>query len=121
MDEEITVQSLTEAAQTRWNEEIFDKIHISSNNNKDLQLLYRSLYGMFLIPSNRTGENPGWSSGESYYDDIFTLWDTHRYHTSLFQIIQPTAYKEFVQSLIDIWRHDGFMPDARSSNFNGRV
>lgn len=121
MDEETTLQSLTKAAQTRWNEEIFDKIQISSKSKKDLQLLYSSLYGMFLIPSNRTGENPGWSSGEPYYDDIFTLWDTHRCHTSLFQIIQPIAYEEFVQSLIDVWRHDGFMPDARSSNFNGRV
>lgn len=76
---------------------------------------------MLLIPSNRTGENPDWDGAEPYYDDVFTLWDTHRCHTSLFQIIEPTAYEEFIRSLIDIWRHDGFMPDARSSNFNGRV
>jgi predicted alpha-1,2-mannosidase len=125
MDNEIgqdaTVESLAEASQAKWNRDIFDKIQISSDNTEDLQLLYSSLYGMFLIPSNRTGENPAWSSDEPYYDDIFTLWDTHRCHTSLFQVIQPTAYEEFVRSLIDIWRHDGFMPDARSSNFNGRV
>lgn len=74
-----------------------------------------------MIPSNKTGENPGWDSQEPYYDDIFTLWDTHRCHTALFQILEPVAYEEFIRSLIDIWRHDGFMPDARSSNFNGRV
>ena len=45
----------------------------------------------------------------------------HRCHTALFQILEPVAYEEFIRSLIDIWRHDGFMPDARSSNFNGRV
>lgn len=76
---------------------------------------------MFLIPSNRTGENPGWSSEEPYYDDVFTFWDTHRCHTSLFHVLQPMAYEEFIRSLIDIWRNDGFMPDGRSSNFNGRV
>jgi predicted alpha-1,2-mannosidase len=119
--QDATVESLAEASQAKWNRDIFDKIQISSDNTEDLQLLYSSLYGMFLIPSNRTGENPAWSSDEPYYDDIFTLWDTHRCHTSLFQVIQPTAYEEFVRSLIDIWRHDGFMPDARSSNFNGRV
>lgn len=112
---------LVEASKQRWNAEIFDKVQISSTNISDLQLLYSSLYGMFLLPSNRTGENPGWTSCEPYYDDVFTLWDTHRCHTSLFQIIQPQAYEEFIRSLIDIWRHDGFMPDARSSNFNGRV
>ena len=36
------------------------------------------------------------------------------------QILQPVAYEEEIRSLIDIWRHDGYMPDARSSNYNGR-
>jgi predicted alpha-1,2-mannosidase len=114
-------QTLVSNAQKRWNTEVLDKVQISTTNSTDLQLLYSSLYGMFLIPSNRTGENPHWNTTEPYYDDVFTLWDTHRCHTSLFQIVQPTAYEQFIRSLIDIWRHDDFMPDARSSNFNGRV
>jgi predicted alpha-1,2-mannosidase len=121
IDEQASVQSLAKAAQDRWNQDIFNKIQVSSAKTEYLELLYSSLYGMFLIPSNRTGENPEWSSSEPYYDNVFTLWDTHRCHTSLFQIVQPTAYEEFIRSLIDIWRHDGSMPDARSSNFNGRV
>ncbi|KAE8861847.1 hypothetical protein PTNB73_07401 [Pyrenophora teres f. teres] len=123
--EEITentqIADLAEAAQRKWEDEVFSKIQVSSTNTDDLQLLYSSLYGMFLIPSNRTGENPGWNTREPYYDDIFTLWDTHRCHTPLFQILQPTAYEAFIRSLIDTWRHAGFMPDARSSNYNGRV
>jgi predicted alpha-1,2-mannosidase len=116
-----SLSTLVSAAKTRWNTEILSKVQISSPSPDDLSLIYSSLYGAFLIPSNRTGENPSWNSAEPYYDDIFTLWDTHRCHTSLFQIIQPTAYEEFIRSLIDIWQHDGFMPDARSSNYNGRV
>ncbi|KAF2654535.1 glycoside hydrolase family 92 protein [Lophiostoma macrostomum CBS 122681] len=115
-------QSLVDNAKAQWNSRVFSKIQVSSAASAtDLQLLYSSLLGMFLIPSNRTGENPGWTSSEPYYDDIFTLWDTHRSHTPLFQILEPVSYEEFIRSLIDIWRHDGFMPDARSSNFNGRV
>jgi predicted alpha-1,2-mannosidase len=121
ISEDTEMPTLIANAETRWNEDIFDKVQISTSNRTDQELLYSSLYGMFLIPSNRTGENPDWSGTEPYYDDVFTLWDTHRCHTSLFQIVQPSAYEEFVRSLIDIWRHDGFMPDARSSNFNGRV
>lgn len=116
-----TLDKLVSDAKHRWNDGILSKIQTSSTSASDLQLLYSSLYGMFLIPSNRTGENPGWNSQEPYYDDVFTLWDTHRCHTALFHILQPRAYEEFIRSLIDIWRHDGFMPDARSSNFNGRV
>lgn len=37
------------------------------------------------------------------------------------QVLQPTAYEEQIRSLIDIWRHDGYLPDARSSNYNGRT
>jgi predicted alpha-1,2-mannosidase len=125
LDAEITkdtkLRTLVQNAKVRWNEEILDKVQVSTSNATDLELLYSSLYGMFLIPSNKTGENPGWNSTEPYYDDVFTLWDTHRCHTSLFHIVQPIAYEQFIRSLIDIWRHDGFMPDARSSNFNGRV
>lgn len=36
-------------------------------------------------------------------------------------ILQPTAYEELIRSLIDIWRVEGYMPDARSSNYNGRT
>ncbi|RAL63288.1 hypothetical protein DID88_004364 [Monilinia fructigena] len=68
-----------------------------------------------------TGENPGWTSTEPYYQDIFTLWDLFRCGTALFHVLQPTAYEEYIRSLIDIWRHDGYMPDARSSNYNGRT
>ena len=74
-----------------------------------------------LLPSNRTGENPLWSSEEPYYDDFFTLWDLFRCSTSLWHVLQPTAYEEIIRALIDIWRNDGWLPDARSSNFNGRT
>jgi predicted alpha-1,2-mannosidase len=120
ISEDTDLHTLVETAKTRWNE-VLSKVQISSTNPDDLQLLYSSLYGMFLIPSNRTGENAEWNDGEPYFDDVFTLWDTHRCHTALFHIVQPEAYEEFIRSLINIWRHDGFMPDARSSNFNGRV
>jgi putative alpha-1,2-mannosidase len=36
-------------------------------------------------------------------------------------IIQPAVYEELIRSLIDVWRHEGFMPDTRSSNFNGKT
>ena len=78
------------------------------------------IYGMLLLPSNRTGENPLWTSNEPYYDDLFTIWDLFRCQTPLFQILAPANYEEYIRSLIDVYRHDGWMPDARSSNFNGR-
>jgi putative alpha-1,2-mannosidase len=48
------------------------------------------------------------------YDDIFTLWDLFRCSTALVQVLQPMAYEEQIRSLVDIWRHEGWLPDARS-------
>lgn len=39
--------------------------------------------------------------------------------TPLFHILQPTPWEEYIRSLIDIYRHDGYLPDARSSFSNG--
>lgn len=102
-----TLQSLTTKAQQRWAKEVFTKVHTDETNTTVLTQLYSYLYGMNLLPSNRTGENPGWQSDEPYYDDFFTLWDLFRCSTSLWQIVLPTAYEEIIRSLIDTWRHDG--------------
>ncbi|KAI1825532.1 glycoside hydrolase family 92 protein [Xylaria intraflava] len=103
-----------------WNDQVLSKITTTdTSNTTKLQLLYSSLYHFSLIPTNKTGENPLWSSKEPYYDDIFTFWDLFRSGTPLLQILQPTVYEELIRALIDIWRFEGFMPDARSSFYNG--
>ncbi|KAI2781880.1 glycoside hydrolase family 92 protein [Daldinia loculata] len=113
-------ETLEHDVKAAWSSQILSKVTTTDvSNTTRLQLLYSSLYHMSIIPSNKTGENPLWSSSEPYYDDIFTFWDTFRCTTSLLHILQPVVYEEFIRSLVDIWRHDGFLPDARSSFFNG--
>ncbi|KAJ5246726.1 hypothetical protein N7468_001709 [Penicillium chermesinum] len=113
--------SVVSDAVSEWNTKVLSKITTDNTNATSLSLLYSSLYFMHLIPTNQTGENPGWSSSEPYYQDIFTFWDLFRCGTSLMQVLQPASYEEQIRSLIDIYRHDGYLPDARSSNYNGRT
>lgn len=112
--------TLVNDSKAKWNAEVFGKITTSDTNPDNLALLYTSLYGMHILPSNRTGESK-WQSNEPYYDDIYTYWDLFRCTTSLFHITHPTAYEETLRSTIDVWRHEGWLPDGRSSNFNGRT
>ncbi|TVY22440.1 putative secreted glycosidase [Lachnellula hyalina] len=114
-----TLSTMTNNAKKIWNEDVLSKVTTTESNLSNLQLLYSSMYTMHLLPSNRTGENPLWKSSEPYYDDTFTTWDLFRCTFSLFQIFQPNMYEEYIRSLIDIFRFEGYMPDARSSNFNG--
>ncbi|KAH8434032.1 alpha-1,2-mannosidase family protein [Aspergillus melleus] len=115
------LDTVVKDAKSEWDSEVLSKVTTSNNNQTSLTLLYTSLYFMHLIPTNQTGENPGWTSSEPYYQDIFTYWDLFRCSTALMQVLQPEAYEEQIRSLIDIWRNDGFLPDARSSNYNGRT
>ncbi|KAH9883753.1 family 92 glycoside hydrolase [Xylariomycetidae sp. FL2044] len=124
VDDEIptgtALETLEENVKKAWTDKVLSKITTTdTSNTTNLELLYSSLYHMHLIPTNKTGENPLWSSSEPYYDDIFTFWDLFRCTTSLLHILQPVAWEEFIRSLIDIWRNEGFLPDARSSFFNG--
>jgi putative alpha-1,2-mannosidase len=104
-----------------WNLQVLSTITTTTQNTTNLELLYTSLYFMNLLPTDQTGENPGWNSTEPYYSDIFTLWDLFRCSTALLHVLQPTVYEEHIRSMIDIWRFDGYLPDARSSNYNGRT
>jgi putative alpha-1,2-mannosidase len=65
-------------AQNRWADQVFSKVFTTEANSTVLAMLYTYMYGMMIIPSNRTGENPLWTSSEPYYDDIFTYWDLFR-------------------------------------------
>ncbi|KAH6692371.1 glycosyl hydrolase [Plectosphaerella plurivora] len=116
-----TLTALRDETRTVWNEQILSKVQTTDTDDRKRTQLYTALYFMNLLPQNKTGENPGWKSDEPYYDDIFTFWDTFRCTTSLMHIVHPTAYEEFIRSLIDTWRHEGYVSDARSSFWNGAV
>ncbi|CAL5866270.1 uncharacterized protein PFLUO_LOCUS477 [Penicillium psychrofluorescens] len=107
-----------------WNEDVFNKIQVplgKSANMTNVRLLYSSLYFIHLMPSDRTGENPLWDSGEPFWDDFYTMWDIFRCTVSFYHIFQPAYYESMIRGLIDIWRYQGYLPDGRSGNWNGLV
>lgn len=95
------------------------KVEGADENKK--KIFYTSVYHAMLMPVDRTGENPLWKSKEPYYDDFYAIWDTFRTSGPLLNLIAPKRQSEIVRSLIDMYRHEGFLPDGRSGNFNGRT
>jgi predicted alpha-1,2-mannosidase len=73
------------------------------------------------MPTNKTGENPLWKSDEPYYDDLYAIWDTYRTTHPLLTLISSDIQRDMVRSMIDIYRYEGYMPDARSGNVTGRT
>jgi predicted alpha-1,2-mannosidase len=112
--------AVREAANTTWNKALSGIDLVGATPSKRTQI-YSALYHTMLMPSDRTGENPNWQSNEPYYDDYYAIWDTYRSSGPLLTLIAPDRQRDLIRSLVDIYRHTGYMPDARSGNDNGRT
>lgn len=87
---------------------------------REKRMFYTALYHTMLMPVDRTGE---WTPAgdEVYYDDFYALWDTYRTSLPMITLLDPDRERDIVNALLTVYRHDGYMPDARSGNSNGRT
>lgn len=101
---------------------LLNRIEIDPSTPDSLRrMFYTGLYHTMIMPVDRSGENPLWTDPVPYYDDFYAIWDTYRTSTPLITLIDPQRQTDIVNSLINIYRSDGYMPDARSGNANGRT
>lgn len=101
---------------------LLSRVTIDASTPDSLKrMFYTALYHTMLMPSDRTGECPLWNDPTPYYDDYYAIWDTYRTSMPLITIIDPCRQRDIVNSLLTIYKRDGYMPDARSGNANGRT
>jgi predicted alpha-1,2-mannosidase len=108
------------SAELIWNRALAP-ISVEGASDDDLTQFYSALYHTMLMPTDRTGENPLFVSHEPSYDDFYAIWDTFRTSSPLLTLIAPERESGIVRSLVDLYRHEGWLPDARSGEYNGRV
>ncbi len=101
-----------------WNEKL-SKIDIVGTE-KQKRMFYTGIYHTMLMPVDKAGENPHFSV-VPYYDDYYAIWDTYRTSMPLLTLIDEDRQRDMVNSLLNIYTNDGYMPDARSGNWNGRT
>jgi len=85
------------------------------------KMFYTALYHVMLMPVDKTGENPRWISPMPYYDDFYTLWDTFRSSAPLLTLLDPARQIDIVNAMLNIYQHDGYLPEGRSGDCNGRT
>ncbi|KAI1811565.1 glycoside hydrolase family 92 protein [Poronia punctata] len=86
----------------------------------DLQTIFWSgVYRAMISPQDYTGENPLWESDEPYYDSYYCMWDSFRSVHPFITLVDPHSQTLMIRSLIDIYRHEGFLPDCRMSLCKG--
>lgn len=112
--------AVQEEANKTWERQL-EKIDIETKDQSHKRMFYTALYHSMLMPTDRTGETPKWTSEAPYYDDYYAIWDTFRTLHPLLTLISPSRQVEMVRSLVDIYEHDRYLPDSRSGNDNGRT
>ncbi|KAK3722648.1 hypothetical protein LTR37_002218 [Vermiconidia calcicola] len=108
------------AAHKAW-EDKFSVLEINTDGASEemLTIFWTGVYRSFISPQDYTGENPLWNSDEPYFDSWYCIWDTFRTTHPLLVLLDQEAQTRMVRSLIDIYRHEGRLPDCRMSFCKG--
>ncbi|KAK7742299.1 hypothetical protein SLS53_004443 [Cytospora paraplurivora] len=112
--------TLVTSAQDAWRRKLSPVSIVAGGATEDLQTSFWSgIYRAMMSPQNYTGENPRWDSGIPYFDSYYCIWDAFRVQHPLLTILDPSAQIQMVNSLLDIYRHEGWLPDCHMSLCNG--
>ncbi|KAK8021063.1 glycoside hydrolase family 92 protein [Apiospora arundinis] len=107
-------------AQKAWNDKLsVISVDPSGVDNSYQTIFWSGIYRAMLSPQDYTGENPLWESDEPYYDSYYCIWDSFRSIHPFITLVDPHSQTLMIRSLIDIYRHEGFLPDCRMSLSKG--
>jgi putative alpha-1,2-mannosidase len=111
---------VVDAAEAAWRAKL-DVISIKDGGVDEvlLRAFWSGVYRTMISPQDYTGENPGWESDEPYYDSFYCIWDSYRSIHPFLTLVDPHSQTLMVRSLLDIYRHTGYLPDCRMSHCKG--
>ncbi|KAI1845148.1 hypothetical protein JX266_008695 [Neoarthrinium moseri] len=108
------------AAEKIWRDKLSVISIDATGVDESLQTTFWSgIYRAMLSPQDYTGENPLWDSDEPYYDSYYCIWDSFRSIHPFITLVDPYSQTQMIRSLIDIYRHEGYLPDCRMSLCKG--
>ncbi|KAF8858207.1 hypothetical protein BDZ45DRAFT_403710 [Acephala macrosclerotiorum] len=108
------------SAEDAWREKLGVLEVDATGVSDEIQTVFWSgAYRSMISPQDYTGENYLWNSTEPYYDSYYCIWDSFRSIHPLLTLLDPQSQTLMVRSLIDIYRHEGKLPDCRMSLCKG--
>lgn len=111
---------LVTSAEDAWREK-FAPISIEAGDVDQSMLVnfWSAAYRTMISPQNYTGENPRWQSTEPYYDSFYCIWDLWRAQLPFLTVLDPEMISVFIRSLLDTYKHRGWLPDCTMSTCSG--
>ncbi|KAL4923189.1 GH92 family glycosyl hydrolase [Aspergillus undulatus] len=113
-------ERLRTEAEDAWREKLSPVSVTSGGADEELvRSFWSGIYRNMLDPQDMTGENPLWKSEEPYFDSFYCIWDSFRVQHPLLTIVDPETQSLMVRSLLDTYKHEGYLPDCRMSLCKG--
>ncbi|KAJ5902241.1 hypothetical protein N7495_002769 [Penicillium taxi] len=113
-------KELQSAAEDAWREKLSPiKVVSGGVGDRMLRAFWSGIYRTMLSPQDMTGENPLWESDEPYFDSFYCIWDSFRAQHPFLTILDPHAQSRMVRSLLDTFKHEGWLPDCRMTLCKG--
>jgi putative alpha-1,2-mannosidase len=111
---------LVSMAQEAWRNKLAPiSIQAGGVNDTMLTSFWSAVYRTMISPQNYTGENPHWQSSEPYFDSFYCIWDMWRVQLPFLTVLDPYMMSNMVRSLLDTYKHRGWLPDCMMSTCNG--
>lgn len=98
-------------SQQLWDEKL-QKIQVKGGSVIAQQLFRSALRNTMLMPTDVTGEVPGWDPNVPHFWDFYCIWDVFRATMPLYTLVWPDKQREFIQTLLEVYKQRGYMPDA---------
>lgn len=110
----VEFEQVKDAARDRWTK-LLNRFRVRGGSEKEKTLFYTSLYRMYLMPTNISGETPSTrkTSGPAY-TNYFAIWDTYRAPHPWLTLADPSVQRDMLNSLLDIADEIGWLPDGHS-------
>ena len=106
------------SAEKQWNG-VLSTIDVEGGTPDQRRQFYSALYRVHTMPHDLSGDHVWWQSDEPHYEDFYAIWDTFRGVHPLLTLIEPQRQRDIVRSLLDTYKHDGWLPDARVAGATG--
>lgn len=117
---DLDFDSLKSKAEDAWRSK-FSPFSIQSGGVNDTMQssFWSAMYRTMISPQDYTGENPHWESGEPHFDSFYCIWDMWRVQLPFLTILDPSMMSNMVRSLLDTYKHRGWLPDCMMSSCKG--
>ncbi|KAI9437962.1 glycoside hydrolase family 92 protein [Lactarius indigo] len=98
--------NVANAARAEWND-LLGRVGVEiAQGQEDLRVLF---YSSILA------KTPCGPPLEPYYDSFYCNWDTYRTLYPLYSLHDPERFAQIVRGMIDIQKHEGWLPECRGA------